>query len=104
MYHLQQEPSEISHHLFRLLIATPEKVIFQGNILSLYAPGKDGYFEILVNHAAFMAALHSGKVIVTQADKSKIAWAITGGLFEIDKNKASLLADACEPLKLDAQE
>lgn len=99
MYHLQEEPSDIERHLFNLFIATPEKVVLKQNVLSLNAPGKEGFFEILVGHAAFMAILKAGKIVVTDRNKDKHAWMISAGIFEIYNNRASLLVDSIEPLE-----
>lgn len=100
MYHLQQEPGEISHHLFNLFIATPEKVIFDQNVFGLNAPGKEGFFEVLVGHAAFMAILKTGKLVVTDINKQKLAWEVSGGIFEIYHNKATVLVDSVVPLEI----
>lgn len=101
MYHLQEEPSDIAHHLFNLFIATPEKVVFEQNVISLNAPGKKGVFEVLVGHASFMALLKAGKLVVTDRNKEKRAWIISGGIFEVYNNRASLLVDSIEPLEIE---
>lgn len=93
MYHLQQEPSDITHHMFNLFIATPEKVIYDDYVFALNAPGKEGFFEILVGHAAFLALLKSGKLVVTDINKQKLTWEVSEGIFEMYHNKASVLVD-----------
>lgn len=100
MYHLQQEPPDISHHLFNLFIATPEQVIFDQDVLALNVPGKEGFFEILVGHAAFMAVLKSGKLVVTDINKQKHMWEVSGGIFEIYHNRASVLVDSIKPVEM----
>lgn len=98
MYHLQQESPEIAHHLFRLFIATPEKVIFDQEAISVNAPGKEGFFEILVSHAPFMSLLKSGKLVATDVNKEKHVWEISGGIFEVSQNVASVLVDSAVPI------
>ncbi len=96
MYHLQQENGDINHHLFHLFIATPEKVIFEDKVLALNAPGKEGFFEILVGHAAFISLLKPGKLVITDVNKQKHIWEISWGFFEISQNKASVLIDSAQ--------
>ena len=42
--------------MYHLFMATPEKVVFDGQVESLVAPGKLGYLEILTNHAAIITS------------------------------------------------
>lgn len=82
--------------MVHLFLATPEKVVFDGEVVSLVAPGTVGYFEILKNHAPLVSTLKPGKLTVTDQNGNKIFWALSEGYFEIYKNKAILLADALE--------
>ena len=82
--------------MFHLIIATPEKVIFEGAVISLIAPGKIGYLEILSNHAPLITSLQKGKVVGTRENGSKFTLELSGGLLEVSQNKASLLADDAE--------
>lgn len=93
MYHLQQEPTEISYHVFRLFIATPEKVFYDGQVLSAKIPGIDGLLEILVRHAPLMTTLSEGTVTIIDSDKKRHSWSVRGGYFQIADNRAYLLAD-----------
>ena len=80
--------------MYALLIATPEKVVFEGQVISLSAPGGLGYFEVLSQHAPMIRTLTAGQLTVTDANKKKWSWFIEGGLFEVDRNQATLLADS----------
>lgn len=93
MYHVQQTPEGVPYHVFHLFIATPERVFYDDQVLSLKAPGSEGCFEILVNHAPFMAILKEGKIAVRDKEKNLKTWHISGGYFEISHNKACILAD-----------
>jgi F-type H+-transporting ATPase subunit epsilon len=88
--------------MYHLFLATPEKVIFDDKVISLIAPGGDGYLEILTNHASILTTLTAGKLEVTDKDKKKWIWAVSGGFLEVIHNQAVLLADAIElPSEID---
>jgi len=42
---------------FELDIVTPQKLHFSGEIVSVIAPGLDGLFQVMKNHAPLLAAL-----------------------------------------------
>jgi F-type H+-transporting ATPase subunit epsilon len=81
--------------MYHLSIVTPEEVIFEGEVVSLIAPGIVGYLEVLTNHAPLITILQKGKVTVTVTDsgEQKKVWQITGGVLEVSHNKASVLVD-----------
>lgn len=77
---------------FNLTVASPDKVYFEGKVLSLIAPGKLGYLEVLIHHAALITSLQKGKVTITLEDHSKVEMYVTGGILEVSGD-VSLLAD-----------
>jgi F-type H+-transporting ATPase subunit epsilon len=79
--------------MYSLLIATPEQLIFEGEVESLVAPGALGYLEILSHHAPIVTLLNPGTVTVTTAAHEKVVYKITGGILEVHQNRASLLPD-----------
>ncbi|MEE8403767.1 MAG: ATP synthase F1 subunit epsilon [candidate division Zixibacteria bacterium] len=82
--------------MFQLSIVTPEKVIFDGEVVSLLVPGMEGYLGILSNHAPLITALQPGR-IEFQDDQDKIqVFSVSGGFVEVSGNKATLLADTAE--------
>lgn len=78
----------------KLAIATPEKVLFEGEVTSLIAPGMHGYFQILENHAPLLTILRSGTVTLTTAEQAQITYLISGGILECSHNQIQLLADS----------
>lgn len=82
--------------MFHLFVADPEKVVFDGQVRSLIAPGSEGYLEILTNHAALVTALQEGKVVVNGEDGDNRSWTISGGFLEVFRNEVTLLADVIE--------
>jgi F-type H+-transporting ATPase subunit epsilon len=74
-------------------IVTPQKLFFSGEVSSIIAPGQDGLFQVLKNHAPLLAALKSGKVKLSLPDKSEQSFQIADGFFEVSDNKAILLTE-----------
>jgi F-type H+-transporting ATPase subunit epsilon len=76
-----------------LEILTPEKKIFEGDVVIATFPGADGSFQVMDNHAPLISLLSEGiveyKIKTGGSDRIKI----TGGVVEVLKNKVILLAD-----------
>jgi F-type H+-transporting ATPase subunit epsilon len=79
--------------MYRLFLATPEKVIYNDTVYSVTVPGTMGYMEILTHHAPIISLLKEGKVEVVDKDKKVFVWNISGGFLEVSNNEAKLLAD-----------
>lgn len=79
--------------MYRLFLATIENVIYDDDIESLIAPGAAGYFGVLTNHAPIISTLKAGNLIVTDKNKQKITWNLSGGFLEMSHNHAIILAD-----------
>lgn len=74
-------------------ILTPDKKVFEGNVLIATFPGADGSFQVMDNHAPLISLLSEGLVEYKSGESASIL-RITGGVVEVLKNKVVLLADA----------
>jgi F-type H+-transporting ATPase subunit epsilon len=74
-----------------LIVLTPEKKIYQGEIKAVKVPGTSGQFEILNGHAAIVSSLAKGPIRITKIDGGQESYNITGGFVEVLKNEVSLL-------------
>ena len=66
----------------RLEIITGERVLFQGDVESVVAPGSEGELGVLPHHAAVMTMLQPGELFYT-IDGAATSFALTGGFMEI---------------------
>lgn len=82
--------------MYNLSVVTPEKIVFEGQVASVIAPGTVGYLEILSGHAPLITSLMPGKLTVTVASSERLIHALSGGFLEISQNAATLLADSLE--------
>ena len=85
--------------LFKLSILTPERTVFEGDVEYVEAPGTEGYFGVLANHAALVSALATGTLTVRGASGTEERWQVAGGFFEVSHNSATVLADSVGPAK-----
>jgi F-type H+-transporting ATPase subunit epsilon len=82
--------------LLNIDIVTPEKKIFEGKIRSLIAPGIDGEFGVLPEHAPFATILAPGVVTITHDDNRTDMMAVSGGYVEVTREKVILLVETAE--------
>lgn len=82
--------------MLSLTVLTPEKTVYEGEITSVIAPGTVGYFQILKNHAPIISALQPGKLTIALPDGKRMIYAVSGGAFQCEDNRAVLLSEAIE--------
>jgi F-type H+-transporting ATPase subunit epsilon len=82
--------------MLRLKIVSPERVEFNGEILSIIVPGTKGRFEVLENHAPIISSLEKGIVEYTTSGNEKNTLVILGGFVEVQKNEVSLCVEISE--------
>ena len=75
-----------------LKIVSPEKVVFDGEAVSVSVPGTLGAFEILKDHAPIISSLEKGIVEYT-CDEGKSQLPILGGFVEVVKNKVTICVE-----------
>ncbi len=90
-----------------LEILSPESLLFNGEVNSVFLPGVDGSFQILNNHAPFVSLLQTGIVkfsgnnINIKEDKANkftknqdfFSIEINSGTIEVNENKIIVLVD-----------
>jgi F-type H+-transporting ATPase subunit epsilon len=74
-------------------IIDPDKTIFQGEAEIVQLPGKDGFFEILNNHAPLISVLKKGRIKIVDQNKQTQFFEIKGGVIEVLRNKILVLAE-----------
>jgi F-type H+-transporting ATPase subunit epsilon len=83
---------------FQLEIITPTKVVFKDEATSVSAPGVEGGFQILHDHAPFLSALDVGEIKVKDKSGNDTRYATSGGFVEVNNNHVVVLADAAEQI------
>lgn len=74
-----------------LIILSPDKEIYTGQVKSVQVPGTVGSFQMLENHAPIVSSLVKGNVNVVTDKGEKLSFSINGGFVECLNNEVSLL-------------
>ncbi len=79
----------------KLKIITPRKLVYDGEVDELAAPGEMGEFGILPSHVPFLSVLFPGRLRFRAADKEDVL-IIHGGLADVKDDTVSILTDFSE--------
>ena len=77
-------------------IVTAEQIVYsQEGVDEVVAPGAEGQFAVLPEHAAFITTLVPGEMRIIKGTEEELM-AITGGFLEVRNDRIVILADAAE--------
>ena len=74
-------------------VITPEKCLYDGEALSVTVPSLQGPFTMLEHHAAIVAILEKGKLVLTDTNNELHEFAIQGGFCEQHHNEIIICAE-----------
>lgn len=83
---------------FTFRLVTPQRIVFEGPVVSIQAPGSEGYLGVLAHHAPLITMLKDGRLEMRDSSGRVTAWHVTGGFLEVSNNRASALADSADPI------
>ena len=83
---------------FRLKVATPERVLYDGAVKQVSLPTPMGEITILPNHIPLVSVVSPGELRIT-ADKQEVPLAVSQGVVEISNNTITVLADTAERVR-----
>jgi F-type H+-transporting ATPase subunit epsilon len=87
---------------FHFELVSPEKLLFAGEVEAVVAPGADGQFTVLKDHAPLMTVLKPGVVEIDDAGKKDRLF-VRGGFADVGLNGFTILAEYAIPVaELDA--
>lgn len=76
-------------------IVTPEKIVFTGQVDEVRAPGVNGEFGVLPEHALFLTLLRAGVVeVVTGGGRERFI--VGRGFAEAGPDRLVILTDSCD--------
>ncbi len=77
-------------------LVTPEQLLVdEVNVDMVIAPGVAGQLAVLPNHAPLITELEPGVIVLRRDDADQLL-AVSGGFFEVLRNKITVLADTSE--------
>ena len=74
-------------------LVSPAREVFSGEVDHVIAPGTEGEFGVLVNHAPFMTTLKNGVVRVLEGGATKMRIFVRGGFADITPDGLTILAE-----------
>jgi F-type H+-transporting ATPase subunit epsilon len=80
-------------------IVTPERVVLSEEAVSVRAPGVEGSFGILANHAPMLAELIPGELDFRRQNGQEVRLAVGSGFLQVVNNQVTVLADSAERLE-----
>jgi len=83
---------------FHFELVSPEKLLFSGDVESVVAPGAEGQFTVLKDHAPVMTTLKSGVVTVAGGNGKVEKLFVRGGFADVSAAGFTILAELALPL------
>ena len=79
----------------QISVISPDKVLYQGNVLSVTLPGNQGQFTVLPDHVNIVSLLDPGYLVIrTNSETEKdISYIVDGGFVEVSRNKVNVLIE-----------
>ena len=79
--------------MLRLKVVSPEKVLFDGEVIRIIVPGTVGEFEILEHHAPIISSLEKGCVKYQAQATQEESLDILGGFVEVQKDEIRMCVE-----------
>ena len=74
-------------------LVSPARELFSGEVDHVIAPGTDGEFGVLVNHAPFMSTVKNGVVRVEDGGETTMRLFVRGGFADVTPAGLTILAE-----------
>lgn len=73
-------------------LVTPESELFSGDVDQVIAPGSEGEFGVLFDHAPFMTTLGDGDVVIIDGNTRR-TFQVRGGFADVTADGMTILAE-----------
>jgi F-type H+-transporting ATPase subunit epsilon len=83
---------------FHFELVSPEKLLFSGEVESVIAPGADGQFTVLKDHAPVMTTLRPGVVTIVESGGKTEKLFVRGGFADVNASGFTILAEQAAPV------
>lgn len=81
---------------FHFELASPEQLIFSGEVEHVVVPGSEGEFGVLAGHAPLVAMLRPGILSILGPNAQQFV--VRGGFAEVNPEGLTILADFAAPV------
>ena len=76
-------------------IVTEQGRQYEGEAVSIVAPGELGLLGILAHHAPLLTTLVPGQLVIRTPESTTVRFRVGGGLLEVFRNHVTLVTDTC---------
>lgn len=76
---------------FQVTIASPDKIVYSGEAISLIVPSELGYLGVLANHAPLFAQLQKGDITLLNNSQRSVFHSEGGGFMEVLNNSVTIV-------------
>jgi F-type H+-transporting ATPase subunit epsilon len=81
---------------FHLSVVAPDKSVIETSVVSVTAPGSEGYFGVQAGHLPLIASLNPGVIEYTDPNTQRHYVYVGGGFAEVGPEHMTVLADEAE--------
>jgi F-type H+-transporting ATPase subunit epsilon len=82
--------------MFSINIATPQGLLFSGEVKSCIATGLDGKFQLLTKHAPMISIIDIGELNIKNSGGKREYIATSFGFLEIKNNQLNVIVESAE--------
>jgi F0F1-type ATP synthase epsilon subunit len=76
--------------LLKVRINTPEKIIWEGEAVSVSSKNSEGPFDILPKHANFITAIENQAIVIRTPDKKKVEYTFPRSVLYMRDERVSI--------------
>jgi F-type H+-transporting ATPase subunit epsilon len=84
---------------FKFKVLTPNRTAFDGEVVSVTAPGGAGYLGILAHHAPLISTLIAGDLSLRTKDGDTHRYRVGPGILKVANNEVVVLTESIEESK-----
>jgi F-type H+-transporting ATPase subunit epsilon len=81
---------------FKFKVLTPNRTAFDGDVVSVTAPGGAGYLGILAHHAPLISTLTTGDLSLRTKDGESHRYRVGPGIMKVANNEVVVLTESIE--------
>ena len=81
---------------FKFKVLTPNRTAFDGEVVSVTAPGGAGYLGILAHHAPLITTLTTGDLSLRTKDGDSHRYRIGPGILKVANNEVVVLTESID--------
>lgn len=83
----------------RLILLSPVKTLFDGDVELVTVPGSKGQFTVLPNHAPLITSIGEGVLTYKVVAGETVSLKVSDGFADVRENEVSVCVEFCQPIE-----